>query len=179
MTKFVFAVSLIILLISSCIIQLNSGNGFEYLSNDEKDKIKEYSKSQALSPNYIYPIFAKDLKRELLVNEKSLVYTFANGCKSENCLPISIISNYAKDNDLKLFLVMTRYSSMEETLQQESGEFFYSIKNSEFEKRANKYIKSFEDSLGYSGFSNNKYMGNYLFFEKDKIVGIKKSIFED
>ncbi|MFT7344490.1 MAG: hypothetical protein ACI9XP_001075 [Lentimonas sp.] len=162
--------------IGSCIIQLVRGNSYEYLTPEEITLIHEFSSSEKLIPNHIYQITADDLKVELKKHNKSLVYLFANGCKSDDCLPMTIVSNYAKEHNLKLFLIMVDYFSLDKTLNQESGEMFYSIKSGELIEKNKKYLKTFKKSLGYYDFSNEEYLGGYVFFEKDTIIDIKRSI---
>lgn len=164
---------------SSCIIQFAGiHNDFDLLSQEEKERIKKLESFDNVNKKFIYEIHAKQLLQELATHEKSLVYIFTNGCKSEYCLPISSVERFAEDNDYKLFLIMNGYNNLDETTSQQVSNPLFSI-NSEYygSSKKKEYLIAFRKELGYYNLSkDDKLPNSYMFFTKDSLVEIKRSI---
>ena len=105
-------------ILTSC-IQIIRGNAYQYLTDDEKAGVHQLDTFENLEKNYIYEITAEQLLKELANHPKSLVYIFTSGCSSETCLPLKTIESYAEENELQLFLILTGYSGLKHTFQQE------------------------------------------------------------
>jgi len=168
------------ILLGSCVIELVNGNDYESLSPEKQSKIKKLTEFQNLDKNFIYEITGNQLKQELNSKDKSLVYVFANGCNSDNCLPLKTIVDYAQANSLSLFLVMTSYYNIDKTLDQNVDFQFFSINNKSYaEDKSRKYVVLFKTDLGYYEYSKGeKYVGSYLFFQKDSLVNVMININE-
>lgn len=169
-------------LISSCIsIEFVNDNYYTYLSTKQQSKVKKIVDFDSTKAGYIYEITGKQLMNELDQNEKSLVYVFKNGCKSDACYPLSQIRDYADENNLKLYMVMSSYHSLDNSLDQKAGVPLYSINAEAYgETKSRKYLKQFEKEIGCDQFldlMNEKWMGSYYFFEKDQIIEIKRYLF--
>lgn len=166
-----------VLFLHSCIIQFVTGNEYSLLSEKDKNRVVKLSKFENLSLEKIYETTGNQLKEEMNKHEKSIVYIFVNGCKSESCLPLNYIENFAKENNYHLFLVMNGYYHLEQTTAQNINNYLYSI-NADYygETKSKKYTKEFKKELGYFEFSKNKYLGGYLFFENSKLIEIKSNL---
>ena len=168
-----------ILLMSSCIIRfVGVHHDYDLLSPQEKERIKKLETFDSLQSNYVYEINAPQLLLALAAHEKSLVYMFANGCTSDNCIPLSNIERFAEDNDYQLFLIMNGYYNLDKSLSQQLNSPLFSI-NSDYygSSKIKKHKTAFKKELGYYQVSKEqKHPGSYLFFSKDSLIEIKKSI---
>lgn len=169
-------------LISSCIsIEFVNDNYYNHLSSKQQSKINKLVDFDSTKAGNIYEITGEQLMIKLEQNEKSLVYVFSNGCKSDACYPLSQIRDYADENNLKLYMVMTSYHSLDNSLNQKVGVPLYSINAEVYgETKSRKYLKSFENEIGcgkYLDSINEKWMGSYYFYEKDQIIEIKRYLF--
>lgn len=165
------------LLLHSCVIRLVNGNEYETLSEEYKLLIHQLKSFDNLKAKQVYEINGKQLIKELKNNQKSLVYIFANGCTSKNCIPLQKVEDYALEHELKLFLIMSSYYKIDETLKQTINHPLFSIDANFYqEKKSNKYVKKFKYDIGYNTYSYNKYLGGYIFYTKDKIDSINFSI---
>ncbi|WP_107039038.1 hypothetical protein [Brumimicrobium mesophilum] len=108
-------------------IEFVNDNYYTHLSPKQQSKIKKLDDFNSAKTGNIYEISGKQLLKELEKNEKSLVYVFKNGCKSDACYPLSQIRDYANENDLNLYMVMTSYHSLNNSLDQKVGIPLYSI----------------------------------------------------
>lgn len=148
---------------------------FAKLSDDQKNLISQNTDFSNLKPKNIYVINGSELKNELKNNEKSLVYIFTNGCKASSCLPMSTYESYAKENNYDLYLVMSGYGMLNETLQQKFESPLYTI---DYDHYGTKYRstawKRLENDLRNKprDFKAKPYEGNLFFFEKDKLVKV-------
>ena len=131
-----------------------------------------------ISNENIYEITGSQLLSELKKHEKSLVYLFRNGCKSENCVSLNFIENYAKENNYKLFLIMDSYYKLNEATSQNINSILFAINNDAYDiKKSRKYSEVFKTELGYYTVASKKeYRGRYMFFKRDKMIDIKMSI---
>ncbi len=164
--------------INSCIIQINRGNYYENLQDPYKNRIKELKSFDGLNENFIYEITGIQLLNELGKYDKSLVYLFSNGCKSDYCVPLSIISDYANSNGYQLFLIMNSYYNLDFTLNNEKQLQLFSINAIKYgNPNKNIYLKLFKTEIKYFQFSKGeKYLGSYLFYNKDSLIDIKRKL---
>lgn len=154
-------------------------NDYSTLSNEEKQLIDTCVSFDNLEPKKIYVINGKQLKNEIKNNENSMVYIFTNGCPSEYCFPMSVYESYAKENDIKLYLVMTGYASLQETLQQKFESPLFAIDYDYYEtKYRSTAVRKFENDLRErpSDFKDKNYEGNILFFKKDKLIEVMNEL---
>jgi len=181
MKQFVLILSLAIITSSCITIEFVNDNYYTYLSTKQQSKIKKLVDFDSTKAGNIYEITGPQLLTELDQNKKSLVYVFKSGCKSDACYPLSQIRDYADENNLKLYLVMTSYHSLDNSLNQKVGVPLYSINAEAYgETKSRKYLKQFEKEIGcdqYLELMNEKWMGSYYFFEKDQITEMKKYLF--
>ncbi|MFM6993605.1 MAG: hypothetical protein ACKOWO_00655 [Sediminibacterium sp.] len=170
---------LIILVTNSCAFHINSGNAFVTLQPSVQAKIKPITIFNTEINDTIYEITADQLLVELKNHTRSLVYIFKSGCDSENCLPLISVENFAKKNNLKLFLVLSSYYDLSKTLNQKYTSQIYSINASYYGSPKNmKYFSKFLENLGYFKIEQEKSKrGSYLFFEGATITKIETSIY--
>ena len=130
-----------------------------------------------IEKQFVYEITGPQLKEELQKHSKSLVYIFVNNCKGENCLPLSVIENYAFENGYTLFLIMKSYYKIEVTLAQSFKSQLYSINSNYYEKpKSRAYLKAFQNDIGHTDFVQKEYLGSYIFYERDTITAVKMNI---
>ena len=166
-------------ILSSCIIQIVNGNEYDSLTVNQKGLIHKLESFDSLKPKHIYEITGKQLLEELKTKEKSLYYIFVNHCTSESYISISTIEHYAKENHLNFYPVMISYYQLDYTLKQQITGSLFSINNNYYnEKKERKYVEKFRKDIGYYSFSNNKYLGGYIYFKADKIIDIKRMLNE-
>lgn len=165
------------LILQSCAIY-GLTNDYSKLDSGQQELVIKFDSSEELNSNNIYEISASQVRIELKNHEKSIVYTFTNRCSSKYCLPLSIYENFAKDNGYHLFLIMTGYSYLEETLSQNISSPLYAIDAQAYNtKWNNKYVKRFEnDLLGLPRDSKQPYQGSIYFFEGDSLTYIKREL---
>jgi len=162
---------------TSCVIQFVNGNEYETLTESEKLKVHRLESFNDLKPKHIYEITGIQLLNELKTKDKSLVYIFANNCNSESCIPINIIENHANENDLSFYPIMISYYKVDITLSQPINTPLFSINNNYYnEDKERKYVDKFKKDIGYNYFSNNKYLGGYIYFQRDNIIAIKNKL---
>lgn len=165
---------------SSCgLFDLNGiTNDYDELSDHEKMMVTQLSSFENLNNDFIYEISGSQLLNELKTNEKSLVYTFANGCSSENCLPLNQIEYYTEEYGYELYLVMSGYSRLDATTSQPIEAPLFAISTEYYEtNKSRKYQRAFRKDLGYDEFvSEHGRHGSYMFFEGDSLVDLKYSL---
>lgn len=174
MKKVVF-VFLSLLLVSSCII--SRGNHYKFLSEEHRAKVKQLENFNDLNENYIYEITDVQLAKELENHSKSMVYIFTGGC-SGNPTSLSEIEEYADQNNLKLFLILTGYWQLDHTLGQDIKNQLFSIKASEY-GNPNKpgYTTKFRNGLGFKEYyANHKKSGHFMFFEGSVLKEMKYNL---
>jgi len=166
------------ILLTSCAVA-GLTNDYNKLSNQNKLKIVKLANFKTLSVNSIYELSASELKTELKNHSKSIVYVFTNGCTSNLCMPLSHYQNFAKENKYKLFLVMTGYADLNETLVQNVNEPLFSINSAYYNTKYRfKYTQFFENELQNLPikYKEKEYKGSLFFFERDKLIDIKKKL---
>lgn len=174
--KNVSFVILSVFLITSCII--SRGNHYRHLSEEDRAKIKELNNFDDLNKNFIYEITADQLLNELENHPKSLVYIFTSGCSGDTVSSLSEIEEYAEQNDLKLFLILTGYWQLNQTLDQDLESQIFSINATKY-GNPNKagYTTKFRNELGYKNYyAIHKKGGNYMFFEGNKLQEMKHNL---
>lgn len=167
----------LLFLISSCII--SRGNHYKHLTEKDRAKIKELNNFDNLNKNFIYEITADQLLNELETYSKSLVYIFTSGCPGQSIKSLNKIEEYAEQNNLKLFLILTGYYQLNQTLDQDFENQLFSIKASEY-GNPNKagYVTKFRNDLGYKEyFAIHKKGGSYMFFEGRVLKDMKHDLF--
>lgn len=176
--KWIFLLAGCITVLCACKIVIIRGNAFEYLPTDQKVMVKPLESFAALDTNKIYEITGQALLKELNKHDQSLVYVFKSGCTSENCVPLAIVEDYAKEQHLNLFLVISSYSKLELTLEQKTNAPLFAINAAHYGNPNNsKYVQAFLDELGYQQvLSQSKLSGSYLFFKGSKLVEIKQKL---
>lgn len=176
MKKLALIINLIF--ISSCTIN-GITNDFGKLSEEQKSIIQKANSFEQLNPNYIYSIDASSLKEELKKNDKSLVYSFANGCSSKYCLPLAVYESFAENNGYKLYLVMVGFSNLNQTLNQKPESQLYCIDYDSYNtKYRNSAVKRFENELRNLplDYKEKEFQGSLFFFEKDQFIEIRKEL---
>jgi len=170
---------LLLLLFSSCLIRFTGiTNDYDLLTENQKSKIKKLNDFNSIEKDYIYELTGPQLLNELKKYDKSLVYYFVNGCKSENCLPLQIIVNYAAEFDYKLFLIMCGYGGLKQTEDQNIDAPLFSINTDYYESNKSKiYAANFKTDIGLTEYlGDNIFLGSYFFYEKDKLIDVKERI---
>lgn len=169
---------LFLLILNSCIIHIVNDNALDTISQENITKIETLSSFETTDTSHIYEITGLQLKDELRKYDNSLVYIFANNCASENCISIAAIEQFADRNGLKLFLIMMSYYHVEETLIQKPKSILYAINSKAYNlSKSSKYIEAFKKDLGYYNYvTEEKYPGNYIFFERDSLTIIKHNL---
>ena len=176
--KYYIIVILLFLLTTSCLVQFTGiTNDYKLLNENQKNKIERLQDFNSLNKNKVYELTGPKLLTELEKHENSIVYVFVNKCSSDYCIPISTIESYASKNSLKLFLVMVSYNNLNISTEQNVKTQLFSIDDDYYKtKKRRQYVKLFKKDLGYE-FSKENW-GNYFFFEKDKLVKIKRTLKE-
>lgn len=173
MKNILFALFSLLLITNSCII--SRGNHYRYLSENDRAKIKQLKSFDGLNKNYIYEITANQLVKELENHPKSLVYIFTSGCSGDTVNSLSEIEEYAKQNDFKLFLILTGYWQLNQTLNQNLESQLFSINAKEYgNPNKSGYTTKFRNELGYKNYyAIHKKGGNYMFFEGNVLKEMK------
>ena len=178
MQKFLYHL-LIIAFISSCQVH-GVTNDFEKLNENEKSLVKGLDSFSATESRNIYVINGQLLKEELKKNEKSIVYIFANGCSSEYCVPLTYLENYAKENDYKLYMVMSDYTYLFLTLKQKYTSPLYSIDQEYYNtKLSSKSARMFVNDITGKPLNDRisvKEFASYFFYENGVLVQATKKL---
>ncbi|PIE50343.1 MAG: hypothetical protein CSA38_03875 [Flavobacteriales bacterium] len=177
MKKYYFLFFLPLVVLTQCTVY-GFTNDYKKLSDREKTLIHSFTNMESVQPKHIYKINALQLRNELKKNEKSLVYVFTNGCSSDLCRPMIAYENYAKENGYTLFLVMTGYGHLNQTLVQNFNSPLFAIDNDFYDSSIRfKYCKKFENQLeGKPINAKQEYKGSIYIFQKDKLIEIKRDI---
>ncbi len=163
---------------TSCLVQFTgTTNDFKLLNEDQKAKIEILENFSDLENNKVYELTGPKLLFELQKHEKSIVYIFANKCNSDYCISLKSIEDYANKNSLKLFLVMNSYNNLNISIEQNVKTPLFAIDDDYYKtEKRRQYVALFQKDLGYE-FSKENW-GNYYFFEKDKLVEVKRTVQE-
>ncbi len=145
--KNILLFSLIILLFNSCQVA-GVTNDFDKLTEAQLANLAPFKSFKEAVPGKVYEINAGLLKEEMKEQTKSLVYIFANGCTSKECLPLSVYKHYADKNGYNLYLVMSGYWDIDKTLKQKIGLPLYTIDPAYYNtKYSLTYLRKFENEL--------------------------------
>lgn len=183
--KIIISYILIVFTLISCSINGSLVTGltsdYKKLSPDEQSKLLNLVRFDSIDNQHIYKINGVQLKNELQKHSKSLVYIFTNGCTSRLCLPMSNYENFAKENNYKLFLVMSGFGNLNETTKQRSEVFtapLFSIDNDFYDSNIrNNYTRYFENDLrGIARKEKPKWEGALFFFESGKLVSVNREL---
>lgn len=175
--KKIFTTTIVSLILTSCSIT-GLTNDYSKLKEEDKAKIVTLESFENLDITKIYKISGNQLRAELTKHEKSLVYVFTNGCSSDVCHPMQVYENYAKKNGYQLFLVMSGYGNLDDTLGQRNNftSILFSINTDFYGSRYRAaYTRMFENELLKKDidYKSKEYLGHLFFFEGsrlDKIV---------
>lgn len=174
----IITVLFIAIILASCSIQ-GLTNDYSKLSASQKSIIHELSSFENLKKGHVYVLNGTILKKELLNHPKALVYTFANGCPSDNCKPLSTYVSYARKNGCSLFMVMVGYSNLNESIKQNVDVPLFSIDNDHYNtKNRTKYVIRFENDIMNLPLDSKpkKYLGSLFFFENGVFKEVKKNL---
>ncbi|MBS9774666.1 MAG: hypothetical protein KGV59_05860 [Tenacibaculum sp.] len=150
-------------------------NDYNKLNREQKKIITKF-KSDTLTNNVIYEINAIQLKKLIKKYDKAIVYLFTNGCISSECKPLNYYIDYSEKNNYKLFLVMTGYSNLQETINQDLETPYFSIDCDYYQTKIRPlYTKYFKNELLSKKYSE-EYLGDLFFFKKGKLITVKKTI---
>lgn len=165
-----------VLILQSCISIIGLTDDYKKTTNEEKAIIHTFEENSVLENGNIYKVNAEQLKREFSKHDKSLVYCFTNGCSSDACLPIKHYMDYAQENGYKLFLVMTGFGNMNETIIQ-GAEIPYFVIDSKFygSKYQWIYTRKFENDLQSLNLNHKdkEHKGSLFFFTGNKLEKIE------
>ena len=172
--------SVFLFFLCSCVVQFAAGNEYARLPVEEQSKIMKLSSFASVDNSFIYEINGLQLRSELAKHQKSIVYTFTSNCSSDYCVPLSVIENYAAENNYKLFLVISSYYKLELIKAQNFKNQLFGVDADYYgERKTRNYMKAFNTDLGYYNLAgSSNYVGNILFFDRDSLVAIKRSILE-
>lgn len=173
-------ISLGILTLYSCAIHIVNGTEYDLLQPEHQARIKKLQSFETAHRDTIYELTATQLKADLRKQPKSIVYIFKSSCQSYNCVPLGNITEYAREQGMKPYLILVNYYQVERSLQQNPTEPLFAINAAHYqESKSRKYIHKFQDELGYTTFcEKNEVDGNILLFEGDSLVAVKKSLTE-
>lgn len=176
--KWIYLLAGCITVLCACTVVIHTGNAYRDLPSAQKEMIRKLENFESINSNSIYEITGVQLLQELNKQKQSLVYIFKSGCTSENCVPLALVENYAKQNNLRLFLVLSSYSKLELTLEQHSSALLFAINAAHYgNPNHSRYIQAFLDELGYQQTqAQSKTPGSYLFFKGSKLVEIKQKL---
>lgn len=163
---------LLISIISSCRIT-GLTNDYEKLSDKQKGIILKFKDSSTkLTNGYIYEINATQLKELIKKHDKAMVYIFTNGCSLKDCKPLNYYVDFAKKNNYKLFLVMTGYGNLQQTIEQKVDIPFFSIDSKYYSTNIRKYYTQYFENelLDKPKNENLNIRGNIYIFEKGNFV---------
>ncbi|TXF75936.1 hypothetical protein [Chryseobacterium sp.] len=175
-----FVYMLMCMALVSCTVY-GFSNDYGKLSESEKLRISSLKDFKQTDTLHVYKINGLQLKEELKKHPKSLVYIFSNGCTSSYCLPMSNYETFARENGYKLYLVMSGYGKLQQTIGQRSEVFtttlfaidneFY---NSNYEVR---YSRMFENDLrGIARKEKPKWEGNLFFFTNGELTKVSQEL---
>jgi hypothetical protein len=167
-----------LLLCTACAIHIVNGTEYDLLQPENQARIKKLKSFETAHRDTIYELTAIQLKADLRKQPKSIVYIFKSSCQSYNCVPLGNITEYARKQGMKPYLILVNYYQVERSLQQNPTEPLFAINAAYYqESKSRKYLKKFKDEIGYTKFCE-KYQaeGSILLFEGDSLVGIKTTV---
>jgi len=134
-------------LLNACQI-IGLTNDYNKLNNTQKEHILPFKSFTEAETGKIYKINGPQIKEEISKYPKALVYVFANGCSSQNCMPMMHYEDYAKKNGYKLFMVMTGYGMLDKTIKQSFESPLYVINNEYYNsKYTHIFTRNFTNEL--------------------------------
>lgn len=122
--------------------------------------------------DFVYTVNGKQLLAEIQKHDKALVYEFTNGCVGEHCKPMRVYEEFAKKNGYTLFLVMSGFANIDDTMGQR-GTFespLYAIDSKAYPTSYRvRYTRLFKQELMGDKFDKENY-GGLMFFENGKFI---------
>lgn len=177
--KTAFLLFIVPVLFTCSCITIVITNEYRSLQPSEKKLIEPLQSFDNTVPGRVYVINGEVLQKEMTNHPKSLVYIFTNGCTGPACYPMASYSHYAESNGYKLYLVMTGYFKLNETLKQQVNEPLFSIDDKYYDTRyTSTYVRYFENDLTGKPkeFKEKGYKGNLYFFNYGKLDTIMKEL---
>lgn len=152
---------------------------YQYLSYEEKTKVKKLSTFEEAKAGNVYEITGMELREELKKNDSSIVHFFVNKCKSSHCYPMSTYGNYIDESGQNVYLIMLTYADLDYSLNQEPDFPLYAVNAKYYEERkTRKYRELFVQDLLQEDYQDAIQYKTF-FFNKDKLVKVQNDIFED
>ena len=177
--KHLFLISILILFCQSCGLVEISGyyNDYDKLTDAQKAVVHDFSGFDNAKLGCVYKIDIEQLKAELAIQPKSMVYLFSS-CNCGECIPLSVYEQYANDNGYNIIFVLRDYHELGKTLEQNIAHPIFVIDNDYYhENRRFIYERYFlNDLLGnptktkYKDIPEELQMASLFFYEKGKLV---------
>jgi len=146
---------------------------------DDYTKLGESRKAMIVDADFqnqstekVYKVTGPQLLSEIQKQDKAIVYEFTNGCTSDHCKPMAIYERYAREHGYKLYLVMSGFANLDETLAQRNSfsSPLYAINAAAYGTRyRGKYSRMFRQELSGDLYDDDNY-GGLFFFENGKFV---------
>lgn len=175
--KILITLSLLAFIFSSCLIKFINDNYYKELHPDDKKYIYKLTSFDNLENRRIYEINGLQLKEELAKYDSSLVYLYAHNCNGPTCYPLAAFENYAERKNLKLFLVMNSYFSLDKTFIQHFESPLFAIDTDDYGSIKQKdYLRGFLKDLDFFRLESELKLMSKMIFHKDSLVGFINDI---
>ncbi len=172
----------VVFLYPSCVTISVYNNGYDNLSEKEKEQIEltesNFSICDLLNERIIYSINGLQLKECLEKNDTSVVYIWSPNCGSEDCILVSSCQDYCTEHNYSFYVVAEYYDFPIMEGQNASITPMFTI-NSQYYQTENskKNKKLFLNDLISANFSMKEYgYGRYLFFKSDQLIIVKDNL---
>ena len=177
--KHLLLLAFVLLNCSSCGIIEVTGyyNDYDMLTEAQKSVVFDFQGFDNAKRGYVYKINPEQLKAEIAIQPKSMVYLFSS-CGCGECIPLSVFEQYANDNGYNIIFVLRDYYKLGNTLEQNIAHPIFVIDNDYYqENRRFIYERYFlNDLLGnptkmkYKDMPEELQMASLFFYEKGKLV---------
>lgn len=177
--KHLLLFAFVLLNCSSCGIIEVSGyyNDYDKLTEAQKSVVFGFQGFNNAKRGCVYKINPEQLKAELAIQPKSLVYLFSS-CGCGECIPLSVYEQYANDNGYSIIFVLRDYYKLGNSLEQDIAHPLFVIDNDFYhENRRFIYERYFlNDLLGnptkmkYKDMPEEQQMASLFFYEKGNLV---------
>ncbi len=155
-------------------------NDYHKLNDSMKALVHPLTSFDSLEVGRVYMINPELLKAELAHHPKSLVRLYSKGCNFPTCQQNPFCEQFADENGYRLFLIMTSYDALEQSIKQNPTHPLFVIDNDYYkENRRFIYERYFlNDLVGYPTRTRykdipEKYVKASLFmYEYDKFVDV-------
>lgn len=177
--KHLLLLAFVLLNCSSCGIIEVTGyyNDYDKLTEAQKAVVHDFQGFDNAKLGCVYKINPEQLKAELAIQPKSMVYLFSS-CGCGECIPLSVFEQYANDNGYNIIFVLRDYYKLGNTLEQNIAHPIFVIDNDYYqENRRFIYERYFlNDLLGnptkmkYKDMPEELQMVSLFFYEKGELV---------